>query len=60
MKYTESMASIEKEKWQKSVDQEHQIIIDNKVWKYVPKDEVPKESKVTTITWACKNKPNEK
>ena len=35
-------------------------MIDKKVCKDVPKEEVPKESKVITITWACNNKSNGK
>ena len=50
MNYVEEMTSRDKEKWQKYLDEEQQRMIDDKVWECVPKEETPKEVKVTTRT----------
>ena len=58
IKYKEAMASDDKEKWQKAIDEEHDRMVRNKVWKVVPKSDLPQGAKIMTTTWACKKKPN--
>ena len=60
MNYAEEMVSSGKEKEQKSVNEEHQKIIYNKVWKSVPKEENSKIVTVMTGIWEWKNQPNMK
>ena len=55
MKYNEA---IQKDPigWQKEIDKEHTRMTDNKVFKVVKKDDVPKDAKILTSTWAMKLK----
>ena len=46
------------EDWGKVVDEEYDCMIENVVWKPVPKSSVPSDAKVLTSTWACKLKSN--
>jgi hypothetical protein len=57
MKYKEAMRS-DKEGWDKAVEEEHNRMIENNVWKVVNKVDVPKRAKILTSTWACKLKSN--
>ena len=52
------MAGKDAEKWQKAMDEEHKRMMKHKVWKAVPMEEVPKDSKILTLTWAMKKKAN--
>ena len=58
MKYKEAMAGKDTEKWQKAVDEEHECMMQHHVWEPVPIEEVPKGSKILTLTWAMKKKAN--
>ncbi|MGH7955289.1 MAG: reverse transcriptase domain-containing protein [Gloeomargaritales cyanobacterium] len=58
MKYSEAMKGPDKDKWEKAVEEEHDRMLKHKVWKVVPKQEVPKNAKVLTSTWAMKKKSN--
>lgn len=60
MKYEEAMSSGDAPQWEEAVAEEHQRMVDNKVFKVVPKEEVPRGSKVLTSTWAMKKKSNGK
>ena len=55
MKYEEAMAT-DAEGWGKAVEEEHGRMIENNVWKPVPKSSVPLKAKILTSTWACKLK----
>lgn len=58
MKYNEAMASADKEKFEKAVEEEHDRMIHHRVFKPVPISEVPKGEKIITSTWAIKKKSN--
>jgi len=58
MKYDEAMSSGDAEKWEKSVDQEHDRMDHHKVFQVVPMNELPVGAKVLTSTWAMKKKSN--
>ena len=57
MKYEEALRT-DKAGWSTAIDEEHERMVENNVWKAVKKDEVPKGAKVLTSTWACKLKSN--
>jgi len=48
------MQQPDKDKWEESVEEEHDRMIKNEVWIPVPKDEVPKDAIIITNTWAMK------
>jgi hypothetical protein len=56
LKYNQAMAGPDSDKWTKAVEEEHTRMIDNEVWKPVPSNQVPKDAKVLTSTWAMKKK----
>ena len=57
--YEKAMASGEKREWQKSIEEEHNRMKDNKVFQVVDKAQVLKEGrKIITSTWAMKKKAN--
>ena len=58
LKYDEAMASADSEDWQEAVDEEHRKFSAYKIWKPVPKTEVPQGAKILTSTWAMKKKAN--
>jgi len=58
MTYKESMKTADKTQWDLAVKEEHERMMAMNVWKAVPKDEVPKDAKVITTTWAMKKKAN--
>jgi hypothetical protein len=58
MKYDEAMRTPDVAEWNQAVEDEHQRMIDNKVWMPVPKAEVPEDAKILTSTWAMKKKAN--
>eukprot|EP00957_Ditylum_brightwellii_P152516 11609883-Ditylum_brightwellii.AAC.1 len=57
MKYDEAMTT-DKAGWEKAVEEEHQGIITNKVWRPIKLSKLPKGTKTLTTTWACKLKSN--
>ena len=57
MKYKEAMAT-DKKGWTKAVEEEHERMVTNGVWKAVKRDNIPSRAKVLTSTWACKLKSN--
>jgi hypothetical protein len=57
MNYNEAIIS-EKDKWDYAVKEEHDRMVNNKVWKSVPIDEIPEGTKITTSAWAMKKKSN--
>jgi hypothetical protein len=58
MKYDAAMESPDAAQWKKAVEEEHDRMVNNKVWIPVPKSEVPQKAKVLTSTWAMKKKAN--
>jgi hypothetical protein len=58
MKYKEAMASSDRDKWQKAVDEEHERMLKHNVWKPVLRKDVPEGAKILTSTWAMKKKAN--
>ena len=60
MKFDEAMASKDMAEWAKAVEEEHERMIENKVWTPVPKVDVPHGAKILTSTWAMKKKSNGK
>jgi hypothetical protein len=48
MKYDAAMKSPDVGQWQRSVQDEHEQMVDNEVWTPVPKTEVPADAKVLT------------
>ena len=56
LNYAQAMASEDKHEWEKEIAKEHQRMKKYKVWKAVPKSEVPKDVKPITTTWAFKKK----
>ena len=60
MKFKQAMKSVDKENWEKAVDEEHERMVKHKVWQAVKRDNVPPNAKVLTSTWAMKKKSNGK
>ncbi len=56
MKYKEAMKTSDKPHWVKGVNEEHERFKKHKVFKAVPRAEVPLASKILTSTWAMKKK----
>ena len=57
MKYDEAMAT-DREGWTKAVEEEHDRMVTNNVWRPIKLSELPKDTKILTSTWACKLKSN--
>jgi hypothetical protein len=51
-------ASADKDKWIKAMEEEHDRMVHQGVWKAVPPSEVPDDAKIITSTWANKKKSN--
>ena len=58
MKYKAAMASPEAKGWKEAVVEEHDRMVQHKVWKPVKRKDVPVGAKVITSTWAMKKKSN--
>src|SRR5687767_15823172 len=58
VKFKDAMASKDKEGWMKAVTTEHDKFTKYKVWEPVNREDVPKDAKVLTTTWAIKKKSN--
>ena len=56
MKYEQAMATPKAAEWVKAVEKEHGRMEEHEVFKIVKNEEVPKEAKVLTSTWAMKQK----
>jgi hypothetical protein len=61
MKYDAAMESPDAAQWKKAVEEEHDRMVNNKVWIPVPKSEVPQKAKVLTSTvhWLRRRKQME-
>eukprot|EP00957_Ditylum_brightwellii_P155657 11849454-Ditylum_brightwellii.AAC.1 len=58
MSYDEMMKTPEKKEWYKAVHKEHSTFAKYTVWKAVPRNKVPNDANIITMTWAMKSKPN--
>lgn len=58
MKYKEAMKCDDKKLWEEAVDEDYRKFEKYKVFKPVKKNEVPKDAKFVTTTWAMKRKSN--
>jgi aspartyl/asparaginyl-tRNA synthetase len=56
MKYKEAMASPDKAKWEQGVEAEHEKMVTYEVFQPVDVNEIPKDAKILTSTWAMKKK----
>ena len=57
MKYDEAMAT-DKIGWSKAVEEEHERMVKNNVWRPIKLSKFPRGIKLLTSTWACKLKLN--
>ena len=58
LKYNEAMKNPDKKKWEQAVQEEYERFKKYKVFKPVKKEEVPKDAKILSTTWAMKKKSN--
>ena len=58
MKFDEAMAGPNKDKWMKSVEEEHDRMVEHEVFEPVPPDKIPTGAKILTSTCAMKKKAN--
>ena len=56
--YDGAMASDDSAKWEASVEQEHDQMVKNKVWKFMRLEDVLKDVDIIDLTWAMKKKAN--
>jgi hypothetical protein len=56
LKFDEAMTKTDKPNWNKAVLEEHDRFTDNTAFQAVNKDEIPKDTKIITSTWAMKKK----
>ena len=56
MNYAEAMATAQKKDWEASVNKEYRRMEEMGVWKVMDKEDIPKDAKVLTSTWAMKQK----
>ena len=56
--FDEAMASSNKNRWQASVDWEHERMLENGVWEVVDQNNVPEGAYIVDSTWAMKKKVN--
>ena len=59
MKFKQAMKTNDADDWRKAVKEEHEQMMKHKVWKPVPKEDVPKDAKILTSTWAMKKNQTE-
>ena len=60
MKYDAAMKTKDAAAWKVAVDEEHDRMVNNNVWKPIDRAEIPSNSKVLTSTWAMKKKASGK
>ena len=58
MKYNEAMASNDKTKWEKAIEEEYERMLKHNVFQPVPVNSVPTDAKILSSTWAMKKKSN--
>jgi hypothetical protein len=57
-KYKEATKGPDKQKWENVVFEEHERMVKNQVWRSVPNNDVPRNAKVMSSTWAMKKQSN--
>jgi len=60
MKYDAAMKTKDAAAWKVAVDEEHDRMVNNNVWKSIDRAKIPSNSKVLTSTWAMKKKASGK
>ena len=60
MTFDEAMAQADKDAWVKSVDEEHQRMIDCGVWVPIRKEDLPPNCDIIDSTWSMKKKASGK
>jgi len=58
MKYNKAIQQPDKDRWKKAVEEEHQQMVDAKVFKVVKKSNLAKGTTIILSTWAMKKKAN--
>ena len=56
MKYDAAMKTKDAAAWKVAVDEEHDRMVNNNVWKPIDRAKIPSNSKVPTSSWAMKKK----
>ena len=56
--YDGAMGSTDSDKWEESVEQEHERMVKNKVWKLMTLEDASEDVDVIDSTWAMKKKAN--
>ena len=56
--YDEAMQRKDRNEWLKSINEEHDRMLNNKVWMVVKKKDVPNNADIIDSTWAMKKKAN--
>ena len=54
--YQEALTGPDKTEWKISMDKEHSQLIENGTWMLVPRDQVPKGSRIIQCKWVFKTK----
>jgi hypothetical protein len=58
LKYDQAVNGPEAKEWDKAIEEEHKQMLDHEVFQTIPRDDVPRGSKILTSTWAMKKKSN--
>jgi hypothetical protein len=58
MKHDQAVNGPEAKEWAIAVEEEHDRMLDHEVFQMVPRDDLPRGSKILTSTWAMKKKVN--
>ena len=60
MKYREAMNGLDGAAWREEIENEHERMVKNNVFKVIKKSEMPEGAKCIDSTWACKKKSSGK
>jgi uncharacterized membrane protein YbaN (DUF454 family) len=60
LKYKEAMRGTDQEHWTKTINEEYERMIGNKVWKLIKQNDLPTDAKLLLTTWAMKKKADGK
>ena len=58
MKYKQAINGPDSEKWKAEIENEHNRMVENKVFTVIKKSELEPGTKIIDSTWACKKKSN--
>jgi hypothetical protein len=56
LKYKEAMRSADQEHWTNTINEEHERMIENKVWKTIKQKDLLADAKLISTTWVMKKK----